>query len=276
MRNYDKEILILSRGLPRESTSYTFACPNCGMSGSFSVTNNGLGILYNCFRNKCGIRGFIPNADTISDVSAKEPVTKEYKPIETFRLSAAQVRFFVQKFNLYGVREYGFKWAPKYKRVFIPIRDYYGREIGHLLRGYKELGEYEGPKTLNFKYSHTIPFAYYSFDCMRKSRIVLVEDVISCLKVFQVIESGSDVTGVPTDIGVISLMGTSISTEMARLLRPKDVTLWLDGDAITKSFRIKENLSLYLRNVDVVYTKSDPKDLSHEQIRETLLGTKDT
>lgn len=273
MRNYDKEIILLTRELPSNTTRYSYSCPACNR-GSFSVTNNGNGILYNCFRNKCGIRGFIPHANIIQSASVtNEPKIKEYKPIDTVRLNAAQVRFFIQKFDLQGVREYGFAWAPEYNRVYIPVRDWYGRDIGHLLRGYKELAEYDGPKTLNFKHSCTVPFAYYSFDCLRKSHIILVEDVISCLKVCKAIENGKDSVNALNDIGIVSLMGTNISSEMVRLLKGKIISLWLDADAFSKSLSLKENFTLLFPSVNVVYTKEDPKDLSYEQIKETLIET---
>jgi hypothetical protein len=272
MRNeYDRAILIIAKTVPDNSSTYEHSCPACGFNSSFSITRNSGGVLYHCFRSKCGLKGYVPTSlesSNVDVVCTKEPQPKQYKPIETVELDTNQLQFFQDKFELGDVREYGFKFAHHYSRIYMPVVDYYGRDIGHTLRGYKELADFKGPKSLHFKHSHTVPFGYYSFGAHAAYRIILVEDIISCIKITNVIRQ--DATKSRTLSGCVALLGTNLSQDMINFIKRKDVIWWLDKDALNKSVTFQKDLSLLLGSTGIITTDKDPKDMTFKEIKEIL------
>ena len=94
---------------------------------------------------------------------------------------------------------------------------------------------------------------------MLKERIVIVEDILSAVRVGK-------------HIAAASLLGTKITTAQANeLAEYSNVTLWLDSDKAGRkgSYKIKKTLSL-LTNVDSIVTEEDPKELTDERIKELL------
>lgn len=253
-----KALLLEAASLQVGETSYDISCPYCGQK-SFSVTRNQAGLLYNCFRLKCKSKGFIPTDPTIM----KEPTNhkvKTYEPIDTVSLADEHVDFFLGSFGITRdvLSSWGVCWAPKHQRVVFPIRDWLGREIGRTLRGYKELGEYSGRKTLHYKYSDSVPFAYYSYSVDTSPYVCLVEDPVSCIKLCM--------AGYPT----IALLGTNFSTDLMKLLQGKSIKMWLDNDAINESVKYQQRYRIFFKDFRIVCTLHDPKDLTIDTIQETL------
>lgn len=253
-----KSLLVEAANLAVGETSYDIPCPYCEEK-SFSVTRNVRGLLFNCFRIKCGRKGFIPTDPTEYVEPIKHKV-KTYEPIDTVSLDDVHVDFFFSRFGItrYILNHWGVVWAPKFQRVVFPIRDWLGREIGRTLRGYKELGEYQGSKTLHYKYSDSVPFAYYSTGVDLASTVVLVEDPVSCIKVTTAGYNG------------IALLGTNFSTDLMKFLHGKLIIVWLDNDAIATAVKIKHNYRIFFKDVKIVCTLQDPKDLPLDVIHETL------
>jgi hypothetical protein len=92
------------------------------------------------------------------------------------------------------------------------------------------------------------------------NRVVLVEDVISCIKVGAV-------------ENCIALCGTNINSLKAYDL-PETVILWFDHDkAGFKAVEdFKNKYALRVKNIGVIRTKKDPKYYTLDQIRELLNG----
>ena len=253
-----RNLLLECSELQVGETSYEVRCPSC-MQKSFSVTRNSQGILFNCFRVKCKYRGFIPTDPTYVQPPTKYKV-KEYKPIETITLTDLQKEFFNDKFGIpiKALDFWGVQWAPDEQRVVFPIRDYLGREIGRTLRGYPELGNFYGRKTLHYKYSDSIPFAYYSPASDVAPWIVIVEDPVSCIKVHT------------AGYNCIALLGTNFSSDLVKFLQGKSIMLWLDNDALTTAVKYKEKYRMFFKHLHIVASARDPKDTKYPAIQELL------
>lgn len=94
--------------------------------------------------------------------------------------------------------------------------------------------------------------------------VVLVEDIISALKIAQV-QPGVD---------VVSLLGTSMTAEfMLTLVKSyHTIGIWLDpdGPGLKAANVIRKKLKLYAQNVLVLESKEDPKCLFSADIKSTL------
>lgn len=149
--------------------------------------------------------------------------------------------------------ELGFGYSAELDRVVMPIyKD--NKLIWYQCRA---LLEGQKPKYIQpSKDRHEIMFIKHTES---KERIVVVEDILSTVRVSKHIASAS-------------LLGTKITTAQANeLAQYKRVTLWLDNDRAGRkgAYKIKKALSL-LTNVDSVVTEEDPKKLDDETIKELL------
>lgn len=266
LKPYERTIFLESAKLSRGITCYSLHCPVCGKSGSFSVSVVDVGILYNCFRNSCGIRGFIPY-DPTNYVKPTVHVKKEYKEYELTDLPDKYIEFFYSHFEIdkEDLEFWGVKYSPEQRRVIFPILDELGREIGRTARGYKEVEEYVGGKSLHYKYSDVVPFAYYSPNCLIRNTLIIVEDSVSVIKIFRVVRD--------RDIGVIGLLGTNLSSDLVKLISNKHVLMWLDQDALKKAIDYKQTYGIFFKSYNIIYTEKDPKDLPYIDIEGHLIGT---
>lgn len=263
-KSLKRNLLLEASSLALDDTRYDVSCPSCGQS-SFALTRNSAGILYLCFRDKCGIRGFVPSSPTEIFEPVKHKV-KEYKVIETTSLDNTAIEFFETRFGIMAdtLAQHGVVWSPEYNRVVFPIRDWLGREIGRTLRGYKEIHNYQGNKTLHFKYSDSIPFAFYTDAVDMASSVVIVEDPVSAIKIKSL--------GYPC----IALLGTSFSSDLVKLLKGKRIYLWLDADALATSAKYRMQYRMFFESIIIISSSKDPKDLPNEEIHERLNGTQNT
>lgn len=88
--------------------------------------------------------------------------------------------------------------------------------------------------------------------------LILCEDILSGIKIHK------------AGYSVHVLFGTNIPIEVARKLykRFKQVRVWLDMDAQTKSLRSVLRLQQLLRDVGTIVTQHDPKEYHTDQIKE--------
>ena len=155
-------------------------------------------------------------------------------------------------------KRYRVGYSRRLERVILPIYDNEGNLTWYQCRA---ILEGQRPKYIQPSGDRS-NILYYAEqpheDC---SSIVLVEDIMSAIRVTQ---AGST---------ACSLLGTKVSTAQATLLsRFETLTLWLDSDRAGRqgTTSIKRTLSMVCQNVRSVVTEKDPKTYSNKQINEVL------
>lgn len=240
-------------------TDYKTKCPKCGVGGgSFSVTRIREGLLYNCFRNSCGNKGFVPLL--VSFIPQKEKPIKESRlPVMELRnLNEDEQNFFIKKFEFNPI--YEFKWCSNLDGVFIPIQ-FNDVNIGYCIRKYKELCKEptfgSGQKVLYYKINTSLPNCHY-INIPKSQHVIIVEDVISCIKISKLGYSS------------IALLGTHFKEELLPYLKNKKIVLWLDNDALAKAVAIGNKYKLFVKDLRVKYTIKDPKDIEMTDLIDEL------
>lgn len=248
--------------------SIRITCPFCeaGDEQSLSLKRTNEGLLYKCFRAKCGARGFISSMPGSTSIDLHKK--KKFTP-RPFKHNLANIPDSVYKhlFDKYGLtkeelNEQGFKYEPKYNRIYMPIFDKRGEEFG---ADTKALGERTGaPKTITYFTREECKLHFPRGRHQGEGPIVVVEDILSSVKVSRYVKS-------------VALLGTTINNEKIVELRKvtKDVILMLDGDACAIALKYKKKYSFYFRNFLVILlSKEDPKDIKEQELEALISGAK--
>lgn len=152
-------------------------------------------------------------------------------------------------------KQYNIGYSPKMERVVLPVYAY--REL--VWCQYRAIHKGQKPKYLQPSTGKESIVFRGGDQQDKQERVVVVEDILSAMKVGKII---------PTR----SLLGTKITTQQAVILSDAArVTVWLDPDKAGRdgSRTIKKTLCL-LTEVDSVVTDTDPKDLSLTEIKKVL------
>lgn len=227
---------------------------------SLSITRKEVGYLFHCFRAACGKGGIVGDY-------YKAPGKEEYTPDKYRRYTGFLVKLpknlWEKHVHPYGIsymqtKFQGIKYAPDIDRIYYPIYNYLGYPIGETL---KAIGNIE-PKNLTNKWTD-VPLLNFPLGQRTSSHIVLVEDILSSIKV-------------STQYTAAALMGTSLSEAGFEMLLRNNFrifSVFLDGDAIIQSYKIANKYASFAKfNIIKTPEGKDPKDLSHEEIKELLNG----
>jgi len=269
------EIRMMAEELPLDAQSEPSFCPFCKArhEHKFSMRRIKEGVLYNCFRGKCGARGFLPMGGGYSFGTHKErPEAKAHKSYD-----ATGLRTLYMEDEEFFERTWGIREHRLLNRVFVTPDDEYAfritDEMGHTLGWHIRQPRWKGvtchrygvpgaPKGMTYKNNPDgSKLSWFVGHHVRKS-LVLVEDYISALKLSQF------------GYAVVCLFGTKIGDKDAQRIRrsPLDfdeVLVWLDADAVNESYEMVKRYGVSL-NMRVIQTPSDPKDLSREVIQELI------
>lgn len=271
MKELINEIKLYGLGLELGESLPLSICPFCEggrtKENSFSVTRINKGLLYNCFRAKCGVSGMVRSGPPDrEDYVPKEWVSRPFKqPLS--KLPDPVYEWLKFKYEL--PRELldfnSVKYAPKSNRLYMPIYDIEGMDVGGVAKSLpEELSEHakgsipEGPKSLNY-WREKRPKLHFPFTTLTHSVVVAVEDHLSAMKVGQFLPS-------------VALMGTSLNAEAAVLLKQcyDHLILMLDPDALKASIKIADDYRSMFKTVDVINMKADPKDTKNTHLRELI------
>lgn len=152
------------------------------------------------------------------------------------------------------IKQYDLCYLPEENRVLIPN---HGLVKEGPLLGYqtRSLSEFDHPKYLT-KGKTSLALSRGP----QTPYVVLVEDMLSCIRVGEVCSA-------------VSLNGTSISDgDIYPLMNKFEfIVIWLDGDKPGQKAanKLQSRLCQY-RNVSVISTELDPKEYTREQIKEFL------
>lgn len=254
--NKNKEVLkIEALSLELGETTRDISCPTCKVSGDFSVTRISAGILFKCFRAKCGYSGFVPME--VVHTTKKAPPTPAHPLTCPIRpLSDKEEEFLTSKFHLGTkcIEANGIFWAPDLQRVLYPNYTYEGVRWGYTARAYPELTKLSNPKTI--LYYDYLPDLKVNFALGPKfedtKKLLLVEDNVSALVFSPFCKS-------------VALLGHHVPQKLVTKFRNSTIILALDPDVRSKAFEYKEQLEPLCARFHVLTLKKDPKDHSlHE------------
>lgn len=262
MQHKTQQILLEASSLEVGESSTVTRCPSCGggrtREASFSVSRIDEGVLYNCYRASCQYAGFIPTkAALVTPKKVRESKQKPYIK-STSALSEEVLEFLTNKFELTPEdMEYaGWRYGDEDGRIIMPVRNALGYDIGCVARDYDP---HTTCKALAYPDGTGSPWLAY-FERSSSSWIVLVEDIVSALKISKLCPA-------------VALMGTSLNdTEAIDIAsRFPNVLVWLDKDAIKQAYKLLEKYKLMFGNFIVHHGSNlDPKDTKLVDIESIL------
>lgn len=161
------------------------------------------------------------------------------------------------------MQDYEMYWSDLYQRVILPVRNlnstligWVGREVKHLT---KEAREKAGTVKYLLRRDTSEDRIYYRLKGSMDKTIVIVEDIISAIKVHKAMDCHS-----------LALLTTSMDTKLIRTLRGFKVNVWLDADALAKCMQIVSRLSQLGIATSYTHTVKDPKAYEADEIRKYI------
>lgn len=247
----------LAEGLHEGHSRYV-KCIFCNAEheNKLSLTRTEAGILYHCFRAKCGAKGIILFEGRYSsmekDTFTPMPYTGVTKPVPP--------ELWVEVFNTTEIElPANVLYEEKRNALMFPIYDADEYICGAQLKPL-EYKQDKLPKYITY-YDIKCPHSYYLRENTNNYQLIIVEDILSALKLK---EYGSSV----------ALLGTNLTNEGLRdiiKLNPINIVIMLDPGAEDKAMKIANKLSPFF-TVRVVYLKADPKNTPYNEL-DTIFNT---
>ena len=170
----------------------------------------------------------------------------------------------LQWFYKYGIfqediKKFHFGYSQKYNRVILPVFD--DEELIYYQARTLDPPSKNNPKYINVRQSGAKNVWFKNFSQTKKDKLVVVEDILSAVKVGKVTNA-------------VSLLGSYIPTSFTTLCNDFDkIYLWLDRDKLKESIAYAKKLRLYSgKLVSVVVRDKDPKEHNISEIEEILNG----
>ena len=161
-------------------------------------------------------------------------------------------------------QKYEIGWSDMYKRVIIPIKEknknvgFLARDIGFITNNENPL--YNAPKYLLSTIGNR---KYFICESKKAKKLVIVEDVISAIKIFENTKN----------INTLALLNSSIDAKkILQNYRGLSLYIWLDNNKRSKSVMQTVRLSQFGFNVKHIYTIQDPKAYLGDEIKNILLN----
>lgn len=257
-------------------------CPYCDGGStrerSLSVTRSTPHMgKYMCFRASCDLgSGSVmlvtdPSGKTVFYAKSKKATTtqNQYRLV-TLPLWKSLARMLFKRYRVedeYLV--YGNVRATRDGRVAFTIFSPKRRRRGYVIRKYKD--HYRGqrdyasvPKALNYYINEsTIGISWYFKERHKRKQtdtLIVVEDIVSALRVCKFVDC-------------CAILGTVMEPKRQKEIkaqRYKKVVIALDADANRRSAAIKKQTENYLPELQVKFLDKDFKDMSDEEIVNTL------
>lgn len=241
-------------------------CPFCGGGHggetSFSITREGMNLLYMCHRAKCARKGRVFLGVLPEKGTPKPTFTPRVfdSPTRTLTSEEADILWNRYRLGYPDINRFGLlATVSDEPRLVVPVRS-----IGGVTRGYEtrwlvpQGGRGHGAKTLHYRHVDD-PWMGWFFPLQADSRVViLVEDVLSAIKVSR-------------QFICVSLMGSHLSQEHVNELRRAvggfRILLALDKDASEKSVQFVKKYQVHIPNLEAIFLEKDMKYMDNAEIR---------
>lgn len=240
-------------------------CPACGGRGKFSVTRLQHSVVWNCFKLECPVKGGEPTSAALTPAPLKQTKLKPYtKPL--LPLGHRDWKYFSDRFGLdHKLVETQVALSDDDRYVFT-INNMLGYCAGYVVRepvwsGIEcpRKGTGQGPKAVTYMHADVPIQSWYTSLATR--RLILVEDMLSAMKIKQHGQSA------------VALLGTQLDARKARQLsqwRPDEVIIALDEDATEQAFKLARKWGLAFPKVRVAILEQDIKDTDNDDVLEVL------
>lgn len=269
--NYEEqklEVRLHAASMSNGQTVY-INCPACAGHKKLSITRTPEGVLWNCFKAACNVRGSTVEKASLTSAPAERRELKPYtRPIVP--ITPLDIEYFRERFGI--ITEYEDIFLSGDDRYIFPIVNYYGHTAGYILRepvwsGVESprKGTGKGPKAVTYMHADGPTQSWYRSNFGRnsvKQRLILVEDMLSAMKVAQ-----------QTEHTAVALLGTELDARKVRELsmyRPDEVIIALDEDATDKAFKLARKWGLAFPKVRVAILEQDIKDTDNDDVLEVL------
>jgi hypothetical protein len=215
-------------------------CPSCKGYNTFSVSNIGGSIVWNCYKASCNVKGSKNVLWSIDDIKNMNNETKE----KEFELP----KHIVKHTNIYMDR-WCARWGLEKEELGL-LNDVKEDRVVFLIVHNNKIVDATGraltkrqPKWKRYGFS-SLPYTYGSGDVA-----VVVEDCVSAA-----------VVGNVKNLVGVALLGTSLGEEHKQYLAQfSTVLVALDPDAVMKSSYHAQELSNHVENVKVLNLEQDIK-----------------
>lgn len=266
------DVRLLGADLAVDEQSEQMTCPSCRASHerSFGVKRVADGLVFSCFRAKCGLQGFLPDRGTIFDatrakVQAKEPTP--YSAVQELTKPTDRDETFFAGWGV-DLMQTDIVWVTHDDAYAFEIQGPRGLRKGWHIRQprwkSKKSHRYGAPGPKGMTYLDKRSHSKLAWTPSEGKTVVLVEDVISALKISQ--HAGSSYRGV-------ALLGTDLTQVAIDELNragAKRVIIWLDADATNQAYSLLNRWGLCFDHCTVRTSEHDPKDTDRREIRRIL------
>jgi hypothetical protein len=262
--NHQDQIRLLALDLEPGQNTRT-VCPYCNADHerSLSLSRNDEGVLYHCYRAKCGRKGFLPN-NGVNYQPGWEKRTPKKKTAKTFSYATETLPqplkdMFYARYSITEteLEDNGFLYSPEMDRVIMPIYNSFGYEVGKVARSYNQ--NTAGIKAISYFNDGESHLHYVPSSMHRDGAITCVEDIPSAIRVGRFGKA-------------VAILGSWLPLkhiiELGELTQ--EINIALDPDAASKAFKMRRAYMIYFRNFNVKLLSNDPKDMTDEQIQEEI------
>ncbi len=257
MDNLSTHIALLAQALPLNETAYS-DCPSCGGRSKLSVTRTREGVLWNCFKDSCNVRGRDIVQGELLPPKRKQSKLRPYqKPL--YPLSEFDLEYFLRRFHVATANAVEHVQVTADERYALHVKDIRGYTRGYTIRngwtGEPETprtSQWDGPKTVVYMHSVGATMSWHhALDPSHSSVLVLVEDQMSAMRAA---EEG---------VSAVALLGTSLDNDKVReiaMWKPSQVIIALDADATQTAFKLARKWGLAFPKTRVAVLERDLKD----------------
>ena len=241
------------------------SCPVCPSSDAFHIYDYGKATEHgHCF--SCGYHKFSEatqhleeltkaNERHMKDIAATVPLTLPVGSEKRIDVKALQ---WLDKYDIIRdeIIANDIRWSDPYHWLVFPIKQN-GQLVGTISRVFPKLGQ--TPEDIKPKWIGKGPLGNINYfvgtSIGKKSNIVLVEDIVSAIKV------GRQTRAMP-------LFGSHLSPKRLMWLHgaTDKVVFWLDRDKWHESIKFAKSCALVGLVTQVLYTDKDPKECTNEEI----------
>jgi hypothetical protein len=256
----------------RVGESTTTECPACGKEKKFSITRVDRGLLFNCYRGKCGFSGMVSDVieHDLETIEKVEPKNRPWiKPL--LQLDKKDCEFFADRFDI--------PYAVDWMRVTEDNR--YAQKISapheHAARGWiirnptwedcPRKSDWPGPKAVLYQNNVNESKLSWTGPASSPLHVVLVEDYISALKISSVMPR-TPVATVGVALCGVHLDFAGVKEILA--VNPLAVSIALDPDAQAAAYKMLQKWGLSFNACQVISLDQDPKDTPMEELWERL------
>jgi DNA primase len=240
-----------------------FRHPSCseGKNKALAIARTATGWVWHCHR--CGMHGF-KSADGLDPKRMMQWIKSVKEKPSAFKRDVDLPEDFEHVIPLKGlawlyskgitveqIRHYNFGYSQFYDRVIMPV--YENDKLIFWEGRYLAVPDKDHPKYM--KVGQNRVDIYFKVEGHNKETIVLVEDILSAVRVGELVDTWAMLYAfIPDDVVF----------ELAK--HYKEILIWLDPDKMNKMIGWVSRYRSFGINVRIVPTNKDPKDYTREQI----------